>query len=293
MKKFLLPSLGLLALSLASCDDNKNGWDTNTMNVQVQSLALLIPTSADQEPVFVQDYKLRFAQSLEDGKMGVKSMSPITLPNGKTFSFETPYTNISGNNLTYIIDPLPYTTEDGTTVRLRSRLTQQYYAYSTGVNAVIDVNQPPVNLTVINIGTDYILKTLQPTMTFCGKTTALVGGQNPYTNEGTSYQVTLDVVNRKAEVIIYDAHFAEAMPLIRVMRLRDVPLTVDRSTGYQINGENIIPEVLEGETWVPNEKFVFNKFSLVPTAENLSTASINFTVATVFSGTCQGSYIVQ
>lgn len=103
-----MTSVALIALAATSCDDNKNDWDKNTMNLQTESPVIVIPVSSADEPYFVNDYRIRFSQSLEDGKVSVRSMTPITLPDGSSFTFETPATNITGNQLTNIINPVPY-----------------------------------------------------------------------------------------------------------------------------------------------------------------------------------------
>lgn len=293
MKKILISMFALLSLVATSCNDNKEGWDENTVNVQTSSPAILIPVTGNEEPVFVQDYALRYSQSLADGKVSVKSISTLSLPDGTSFSFESPATTVSGTQLTNIIEPLPFTGADGRTVRLRARLTQQYYNYNRSSGRVESLSQFPISLAVLNIGTNYMLKTIQEVNTFAGKTTTLINDANPYTTPDIVYELTLDIVNRKASVVLYNAKFAEAMPNIRIMRIRNLTLRADRSSGYVVEGENLVPEVLEGSEWVPNQRFAFNNFSLTPTNDNLSMASIKYRVANVYTGSCIGSYIVQ
>lgn len=293
MKKILLGALALVALTFSSCDDNKNDWGENTVNIQTSSSAVLIPVSGNDNPVFLTDYTLRYSQSMDDGKVTVRSMSPITLPDGSSFTFQAPATNIEGTQLTNIVEPMPFTDKDGRSLRLRTRLTQQYYAYNKSTGKVDNVNPVPISLMVLNIGSSYILKTIQDYSCFSGNTTTLINGENPYTNPNIVYQLELDIVNSKATVTLYNAKFAEAAPNIRVLRLRNLSLKTDRSSGYVVSGTDVVPEVLEGSEWVPNQRFSFNEFSIVPTNDNLSIASINYRVANIYTGSCVGSYIVQ
>lgn len=292
MKKILLPSLAAFALLATSCVDD-HGYEENTVNIQVKSPAVVIPSSSTEEAYFINDYSIRYTQYTKDSKMSLVGLTPLTLPNGTTFNFSSPATSVSGNQFTFIIEPLSFTTENDITVQLRSRLTMQYYSYNPGTASTSVLNNAPIALTVVKIGNSYTLKTLQNVMSFAGTTTSLINGSNPYENPNVLYELTPDYTNRKAQIIIYNSKFAEAMPAIRVMRLTGLSFVPSASTGYVVSGENIVPEVLEGNNWIPNEKFVFNNFSLQPTNDNLSMASISFKVATSFTGTCQGSYIVQ
>lgn len=293
MKKILLSSIALLAMVASSCDDNKNDWEKNTMNVQVNSPAVVIPNNGTGEAYFLNDYALRFTQYMEDGKVSVVGITPVALPNGTNFTFQSPATAVTGNQFTVLVNPLAFTTDNGNTVNMSSRFTQQYYSYNPTNSTTNSINQAPIDLTVINVDNEITIKTIQKVMTFAGTTVGLINGSNPFENENVLYEANLDITNRKAEVIIYNAQFAAAMPSIRVMRLKDLTLTPDVMTGYTIKGENIVPEVLEGTNWIPNSNFSFNSFSIIPNSDNLSSASISFKVATIFSGTCLGSYIVQ
>lgn len=292
MKKILLISTVALSLAASSCDDNKNDWAENTINIQTQSPAVVIPVYGDEEAEFVPEYTLRYSQSLEDGKVIMKSMNAITLPDGSKFSFETPSTTPGGNKLTTTVEPMPFVS-NGLNLRLNARLTQQYYNYNVSTGNVEYVSNFPVSLAVVNIGSKYTLKTFQTKSCFSGKTTTLINGENPYTNSDILYEVQADIVNRKATVVIYNAKFAEAAPNIRVLRLRNLSIVPDRTSGYLVEGSSITPEVLEGSEWIPNQRFVFDSFKLQPTNDNLSIASINYRVAGVYTGNCVGSYIVQ
>lgn len=294
MKKTILLPFAALALIASSCsDDNPNDWDKQTINMQTSGIAVVIPSATDQDPVFVPDYQLRYSKSIADGKVSVKSMTPLRLPDGNLFSFESPATDVTGNQLTTIVEPLPFETPEGQTVRLRSRVTSQYYYYDRATGKTMLTGPQSISLTILNIGTGYTVKTIQPRSWFAGTTKTLVNGDNPYSNSEILYEVNLDVVNRKATVLMYNAKFAEAAPNIRVLRLRDLTLRTDRSSGYVIEGTGIVPEVEEGSQWVPNQRFTFDSFTLVPTSDNLSRASINYRVAGIFTGQCTASYIIQ
>lgn len=294
MKRQLFLPIAAVALLATSCgDDNKNDWDGNTMNIQTSSAAVILPSNPSDEPVFVSDYILRYSQSLNDGKVTVKSPNPIKLSDGSDFTFQSPATSASGNQLTTIVEPLPFTTADGTTVRLRTRLTTQYYTYNKSNGQTSPVGPVSVSAAVINISSGYVLKTFQTDCCFSGVTNTLINGDTPYANADILYQVETDLTNRKATVTIYNAKFAEAAPSIRVLRLRNLTLRPDRSSGYVIEGTDIVPEVQEGSEWVPNTRFTFNSFSIVPTNDNLTIASINYRVAQIYTGSCNGTYIVQ
>lgn len=293
IKKTLFASVALLALAATSCDDNNdNNWDDDTYNIQTSCPVVVIPSSQSDEPYFVEEYNLRYAQYINSGKMKVTGMTPLTLSDGSSFRFETPEFNPGGTSQTIIADPLPFDA-DGKTVRLNSRCTNQYFVYDPGNNSISFVGPNAISVGTIRVGDSYTIKTFQKKCGFRGKTTTLINGDSPYATEEIFYEVEADLLNRKATVTMYNAKFAEAAPKIRILRIRNLSMTPDRSSGYRIEGAGLVPEVLEGNNWIPNNRFTFDRFTLVPTNENLSRASINYTVAGSYTGTCNGTYIVQ
>lgn len=294
MKKVLFISLASMALFATSCDDNNDeDWKENTINLQTTSAAVIIPSNTSDDVTFIPEYALRYEQSVADGKVAVKSMTPIKLPDETTFSFYSPSTSTTGNQLTILVDPMPFKSDDGRDVRLRTRLTSQYFNYDSNNNQILQTGRSAFSLSIINIATQYTIKTFQPQCYFSGKTNTLINNEQPFTNPNILYAVDIDIANRKATVTMFNAKFAEAAPNIRVLRLRNLSFVGDRSSGYRIEGTNVVPEVQEGNQWIPNQHFTFDSFSLVPTSENLSVASINYRVAGIYTGSCTGSYIVQ
>lgn len=293
MKKILFTSLASLALLATACDDNnENNWENNTYNLQTTSALVVIPNNPSDVPYFEPEYSLRYSQSLGTGQMKVTSINTLMLPDGTNFAFTTPEFKPSGTSQTIIADPMPFDV-NGKSVRVNLRCTNQYYSYSSTNTGILSVGPNVISVGTIKIDNDYSLKLLQEICAYSGKTTTLINGDNPYSNSEILYQVNLDLVKRTATVIMYNAKFAEAAPSIRVLRLRNLTLTADRSTGYKIEGTNVVPEVLEGDNWIANERYTFNSFTLAPTNDNLTTVSINYRVAESFTGTFNGSYIVQ
>lgn len=132
---------------------------------------------------------------------------------------------------------------------------------------------------------------------FGGETTTSFPGQGgvmqSYTDGNTTFEYAIDTKAMTADIIIYDARFAQQMPSIPVMRVEG--LTVKYKTGaIEMTGTGIIPEVLEGgsdgaENWTPNMRYQFDDITFEIKGEYLNVANAHFTVASVFSGSFNGS----
>lgn len=140
------------------------------------------------------------------------------------------------------------------------------------------------------------VKTFYPDASFYGSTTSSYvdndGNTQSYTNKDMLYRVVMDLKKNTASVVIYEAKFAEPQPKLTGIILRDLKVTYHNG-GYSITGSNIVPEVIEGVSTTPNEKYVFDTFSLMTTSADLVDASINFQVAGKYKAFFTGSYIVR
>ncbi len=299
MKKSIL-SLALLSLlaGLSGCgDDNKYGWGDQTYNIQTKSLGVVLPTNTSEDPYFLSSVIFKFSQSLDDGKFTVSTVGDISLGAYDNLSFTSPATTPTGNTTTVVIQPLPFESKSGQTVKLDSRITSQYWYYnSTDGQYTSNPTSVPYgtfNISKVTVNDDYVIKTFQEKCVYVGSTSVGRNGSVDYTTSTTFYQVEINIDTKKATVYIYNAKFADAMPIISVMRLRNLDLTASRSNGYQISGENVVPQIQEGSNWVDNEQFTFNKFILAPSSDNLSYAAISFQVANAYNATFSGTYIIQ
>ncbi len=141
-------------------------------------------------------------------------------------------------------------------------------------------------------GNKYNVRTMWTDMTFTGSTTtsfSAMGATQSYTTKDAKYRVILNIKEKKATVIIYDAKFAEQMPSITNIVLKDLPLTLN-SYGYTISGTNVVPEVYESGTGVPNNKYTFDEFEF-SSEGNLTQGTCRYKVAGAMNGYFSGTYL--
>lgn len=178
-----------------------------------------------------------------------------------------------------------------------------YEMYITSLYNYLNVNAPgvtgntyaaPALVGHYRIGDKYSVRTFSDDSYYMGTTTTSFPGQDgslvAYENKDMTYRVVIDVDKDKADVVIYNAKFAQAAPELAGIILfgLDVKWT---GNGYSIEGENVVPQVIEGSGSTPNDKYTFNKFYFRTTNDNLTQASIEYTVANVFKGAFSGNYL--
>lgn len=154
------------------------------------------------------------------------------------------------------------------------------------------------------IGDQYKVATFQQNTFFSGVTVTQYpngsGGMDTFTpSQGENdkpmvYQLSLDLEKNQADVIIYNAKFAPPSPSLTEVHIKG--LNLDFTGGVvKVSGENIIPLVPEGEgeerELQEYDKFPFNNFELITTNDNLTNCAISYTVASVFKGQFNGSYL--
>ncbi|MDE6298400.1 MAG: hypothetical protein K2M10_01955 [Muribaculaceae bacterium] len=150
-------------------------------------------------------------------------------------------------------------------------------------------------------GNQFSVMTCFTDMSFFGttKTSYPAGPTYPageFSNPQMIYRVLFDIKAMKADVVIYNARFAESAPSIDVIYLPSLDLKFENE-GYTIEGTSVVPQIPEGngsaEILVPNTRYTFDSFKLVTKPGTvLSEVEISYQVATVFNGSFEGHYTV-
>lgn len=147
---------------------------------------------------------------------------------------------------------------------------------------------------------DWYVATIQKDASYFGKTTTTYaditepGKTKTYENENMVYRVIIDITKKTADVILYNAKFAEEMPkALTAIILKGLNVTWHKGS-YEIEGENIVPEVVEGNSTTPNEGYMFNKFKFATMDVNLLQASITYEVRNgAFKGEFHGKCALE
>lgn len=154
---------------------------------------------------------------------------------------------------------------------------------------------PWITIATYEIGNSYKVNTFQTETFFQGKTTTSyqsANGQENFTTEGITYRFIVDIKEKKASMIIYDAKFSgspyEPTKAAILAKNLDIEFT---PTYISISGENIIPDVYESNGYTPYEDFIFNHINFKTTSNDYTEGVIDYQVAGRYNGHFEGSYV--
>lgn len=132
-----------------------------------------------------------------------------------------------------------------------------------------------------NIGNEYTVRTVQPDEFFSGTTVTTInmgGTMSQFENKEAGYRVKLNKDYKTADVIIYNARFAEQMPKLTAVVLRGLDVKFEDGN-YYIEGKDIIPQVPESGALTDYTNYPFNNFELTFTDHKLTCAYISYNVS--------------
>ena len=132
-----------------------------------------------------------------------------------------------------------------------------------------------------NVNDDYTVKTFAKDAIYNGTTNVRNAASGDiFTNNDVRYRVVFSEDFKKADVIFYDAKFASRMePITFVLKGLSVNIT---KAGYTITnpeGEVIIPLWWESNGFTEMENYPVTSFLLTNVSDNLTMATVNYTVA--------------
>lgn len=274
MKRLTLGLIALAGLALTSCDLNSEQSAKNTLTVG----NLVTPLAGGE-----------------------------TVASEGTYSFDLNFTQQTG-----IIgaSKLSFDGSDHTFTASDASMTMGYLSNATAGNIVIALIKNPTiridgssGLTVTNsqflftggaigqqclvanyqIGNEYRVRTFPINTVYVGETQTtypegMTGETGSYKNSSMGYYVSIDIKNKKADVVIKDAKFSNSNnePVKDVLIEK---LDVVFSDGYYaIHGENITPKLLEGANFTEYPSFNIKSFDLTTANPEFSAANIRYTV---------------
>lgn len=163
------------------------------------------------------------------------------------------------------------------------------------------LNPAPFNPVVVaqyNVSSEYLVKTFATDAVYEGTTTTTypdreTGEMATFENKKMQYRFVIDTKENTAKFIIYNARFAQSMP-IELSSIVVEGLKVAWENGsYTITGTDLVPYVYDGGNKVPYESFKFNSITFAPTNSSLTQGSLEYDVAGIYHGSFQGSYLVE
>lgn len=303
--KALLLGLCGLGLGFTSCnlnDDPDNNYFTGTYTC----CNLVIPSDGES---FAMNATYDLAFYYTTGQVNVAT-SNLNLGYG-TFSFSstlmpsvTKYYSVDWSN-----SPLDVTTFSGGSANDNGVVVQNLKGYTSSIVNVLSTNDPvnpaykftPYIPLVMSytVNHDYTVKTFMPDAIYRGETVIrTVSTGNTFTNSGVRYRVYFSQDLKKADIIFYNAKFAEAMPLTINFVLKNLDVTYNKS-GYIIsnsNGEPVNPWMYESDGLTENPAYQFTSFQFINSSSDLSVGNCYYTVQignAQYRGEFSGYYVLS
>ena len=303
MKQIKLFSTALLGLALAFSSCNLNNDDNENYQSFTYSVCnLVIPQNGDAPFAAEDNYVLTYFPY--SGNVSVTS-SKLSLGVGTT-SFTTtqmPYTVKAYGDAAGMYEVTRFAggkaNENGVAITDLSGYTSQMVNVlppniASMPGYTFRANPALVMSYVANY--DYVIKTFKPDAVYNGKTTIITQGMEgmPYSNENILYRVVFHTDLKSADIIFYNAQFADRMPAINFV-VRNLAVTYNKS-GYMIGmpqgTQYIVPEMPEGQSgqYTPYESYRFTTFNFNVSDAQLTTGALNFNIEMVANGQVRAQY---
>lgn len=296
MRKFTLGLFSVALLAMGACSSEV---DDQTQTVSYPAVNLISPHDGG-EP-FASKGSYKFFLNLTQSKGTVSTASLMI--NNKAYTFQTDtvsYGYVGGNGMLIRLRNLKGNLDGNKEMPLLGAnfdITSFFYVANISVPGYTQLpdNAYPYVIGQYSAG-DWDVATFQEDASYYGETTTSYAGQEgalqSYKNESMLYRVMINLEKKTADIIIYNAKFAEPAPTLQAILLKDLKVTWKRGA-YTIEGENLIPGVAEGSSWTENPNYVFNKFTMNTINKEMTQAEMEYQVAGRFQGNFRGSYVVE
>lgn len=305
MKKIVLLSAMALTIGLSACQ--KDGYTERTQTLSGSAINII--SDLENETVYVSNGYYTFNLKITNDAMTATVASSELIADNRSLAFtsaEQTYKSLGTNVFMQNISA----TAGSTGMMINDDVFEALFYYDKTYNPYgyyyntadageytysLNTYAPYITVAKYMIGDTYKVNTFPTNSFFQGTTTTSYPSAEGMTSNETdaiTYRVIMDIEHKTATMIIYNAKFSgsPAEPTKAAIIAKDLKVEFG-VRDITITGENIVPLVVEGNSTTPNENYVFNNITFKTTNTLYTTASIDYTVATVFKGSFSGSYI--
>ena len=294
-KTLIIPALALL-LGAAGCKNDDQ--PTATTSYSIPAINLITPLDGETAP-YASQGSYKFSYDLYAQTVTVEGSNLMIDNTAQTFTAGP--VRYSGN-----ADEIRYTAPSGTVFpsspwEVRDfgfLITDRVYRAATQFPGITgSATQTPRLVMNYRLDEKYKVATFASETTYKGETTTSYpagDGTETFQTKDITYRVVIDIKEKKADVVLYDAQFAPKAPKLTAIGLKGLDVTYSDGA-YTVSGSEIIPLVPEGSgtSTTPYPSFVFNSFSLTTTGADLTAVKADFQVAGRFKGSFAGSCIQE
>lgn len=132
------------------------------------------------------------------------------------------------------------------------------------------------------VGQDFQVNTFTTDCTYEGITTTSypgMGGMQSYTSKTIYYRIVLDITEKKACVVMYNAKFSNvaAEPAKPIVYLKGLDITWGNGK-YEVSGENLVPQIILDNKLESYPAFTFKSFKMETVGSAMVDAHITYEV---------------
>lgn len=282
------------ALLLTSCGVDKD-QPNNTQKATATLPTVIIPTDASKPAEILTDANYTMVNYFSTGTWTVQ-VNNLKPSFSNALSFTSPqmsptFSTKIGLQMSFLT---PFLAQNNAVINTLSMIVSDTYNY------YVDSAAPTLGVFYFinfKVGDEYKVKTFEPNTFYAGNTvssyTTEDGVKKSYTATKPMFNIQFSANLTKADLIIYNARFAEEMPEISRMVISGLKVEPDRMYGYRITGTGINPVVGDGAHATEYPTFQFTDIDFHPINDNLTEAQLTFKVGDRYSATFRGSCFKQ
>lgn len=281
--KSLFILLGAIALTACSDDPKQEvTFGTNSVN-------LIIPVNGTQDDADIERCTYTVRLNYTDGIIDI--LAPQFEVGDKNITFKALDIRMKNNNVSYLIED--YNSNNITGNAEIQNLQGRIYApvglnFAELPNGAAQFSMSYVPALSYTVDNKYEVHSFPADAFYKGMTTTTGSGQ--FQSDEIVYRVVFSQNCEKANVYVLNAKLAQQMPAINFV-LTDLDVK-PRNGGYDIAGENIIPEnFAEGTKY---DRFPLKSFKFSTLSSDLTSASIQYSITMPvgeYAASFTGSYL--
>ena len=161
---------------------------------------------------------------------------------------------------------------------------------------VLNPYAPYIAVAKYDMGSSYRVNTFPIDSFFKGTTvTTYPSKPSGFINDGITYRFIIrrdkDTNVYSADMVMYNARFAEEMPVtLTAVVVKDLDIDFT-PTGVKITGANIIPLWFTNGEYLPLERYIFKALEFTTTNDYYTSGRLTYQVGDDYQGVFEGSYL--
>lgn len=307
MKKFYLIGAGCLAVALSSC--MKDSHFESTTPYPASAISLITSLDDNEVTPIAGTYVFQITVTNDEATAVVYSPGEGFIADNTSLVFSTTPASYKTTNYDIYVSNAKGTVgntgmelNNANFLALNPKNENMEYGYYYDLSDIGDYTfrfQATNYITVAryNISDSFRVNTFPIASFFKGTTTtsySFGGSEKQFVTEDITYRFNIykeeNSKDYKAYMILYNARFAEEMPMsLAAVLVEDLDIDFTPN-GIVITGENIIPSWYSNNQYLPLERYIFKSVRFETTNQDYTQGKLTYQVGDDYLGEFTGSY---